>query len=140
MGSFFDGGDRVLLRGEAASGRGGPGAFLSDGPAGDRSVPSGVACGAGGAGPEERGAPVAIRVTGLPEFAEGGQEAACLQAVHGGGPQGVATAAPVDPGHLNPLLRGLPGALKPHAQSLRGSVQRPSSAVSTSRGTRPRTP
>ena len=97
--------------------------FLSDGPAGDRSITSRVAYWAGGVDPKERGEPVIIRVKGLSELAEGVQKAACVQAMDERGQHGIPMAAPVDPSHLRPLLRGLPDTLKIHVESLGERIQ-----------------
>lgn len=56
-------------------------------------------------------------------LAEGVQKATCVQAMYERGQQGILMAAPVDPRHLRPLVRGLPDALKIDVQSLRERIQ-----------------
>ncbi|KAK4810107.1 hypothetical protein QYF61_008083 [Mycteria americana] len=73
--------------------------------------------------PKERGEPITIRIRGLSELAEGVQKAACIQVMYEREQQGIPMAAPVDPAHLRPLIRGLPDALKIHVQSLRERLQ-----------------
>lgn len=115
---LWRGGDRILLSDDEANGCWAQGVFLSDGPAGDRSITSRVAYWAGGVDPKERGEPVIIWVKGLAELAEGVEKAACVQAMDERGQDGIPMAAPVDPSHLRPLIRGLPDTLKIPVQSL----------------------
>lgn len=117
------GGDRILLSNDEAGGFWGPGVFLSGGPDGDRSLTSRVAYWAGGVDPREREEPVTIRIRRLSELSEGVQKAACIQAMYEKGQQGIPVAAPVNPTHLRPLIRGLPNTLKMYVQSLREKIQ-----------------
>lgn len=117
------GGDRILLSNDEAGGFWGPGVFLSGGPDGHQSLTSRVAYWAGGMDPRERGEPVTITIRGLSKLSEGVQKVACIQAMYEKGQQGIPVAAPVNPTHLRPLIRGLPDALKNYVQSLRERIR-----------------
>lgn len=108
-----------MLSNDEASGFWGPRVFLSDGPA-RQPVTSQVAYWAEGVDPGE---PVTILVKGLSELVEGVQKAACIQAIFEKGWQRIPMAAPMDPTHLQPLIRGLLDTLKIHVQSLRKNIQ-----------------
>lgn len=78
---------------------------------------------AGGMDAKEFGEPITIRIRHSLDLAECVQKAACIQAMNEKGWQRIAMAVLVNLTHLQPLIRGLPDALKIHTQFLKEGIQ-----------------
>ena len=123
----LNGGDRILLDGNEASGYWGPGVFLDAGPNppnDPHSLTSRVAYWAGGIDALERGEPLLIPIKSLNDLSAAFTKAACIQAMHQRKPTDVPLSATVAPAILKVLIKGAPAMLKPFLIAKRDEIQR----------------